>query len=272
MSDLSKARQQIGQIRTMLKQGKVQPAVQALHSNLVTILKTPLMKSERDEFENMVDDAVFVLATDAEIKRIYPNEINYVRGEERELLEVLREILSTFDSSILDAANEALRMQEERKRQALIDAENAYNAGDEQKCREILNRMAREYREDAKYLGEIGTVCIKLTMYDDAVAHLERALELDPELVYLYNQIGIALRKVGKYDVAEKYYLKASQYLTRDPNLFFNLGRVYVDWKKWKKAIAAANGSLKLEPTFVEAQKLLKYAEKKLKEQEEGNV
>jgi uncharacterized protein HemY len=49
-----------------------------------------------------------------------------------------------------------------------------------------------------------------------------------------------------------------------DPSLYFNIGRLYVDWKKWGKAIKAAKAALRLKPDFIAAQKLLAYAEEKL--------
>ena len=53
---LTKARQQLTQIRSMLKQGKYHPAAQAYHDGLLTILKEPLMKAEKEEFQRMLED------------------------------------------------------------------------------------------------------------------------------------------------------------------------------------------------------------------------
>ena len=266
-AELTKARQQIGQVRTLLRQGKTQPAVQAVYNTVLTILKTPLMKSERDEFERMLDDAIFVMATDAEIKKVFPLTLTYTPGEERMLLETLRSLLETFDSTLLDAAQEAKRMQEARKRKLLEEAEKFAEGGDLNKARELFNRAAREYRDDAAYIGEIGELCIKYGLFEEAIGYLEEALAQNPSLAHLYNQIGMVLRRTQKFSVAERYYLKASEYLGKDPNLFFNLGRVYLDWGKWRKAALAAGGALKLDPEFAEARKLLEYAEKKMKEE-----
>ena len=266
-AELSKARQQMGQVRTMLRQGKTQPAVQAVYNTLVVVLKTPLMKAEREEFERMIDEAVFSIAQDAEVKRISPMQITYTPGNERELLEPLRSLLEVFDSTIVDAAKEAKRLQEVRKRKFLEDGCAAGDAEDYDKARELFNRAAREYRDDAAYIGEIGELCIKYGLFEEAIKYLEEALAQNPSLAHLYNQIGMVLRRTKQFRTAEKYYLKASEYLGKDPNLFFNLGRVYVDWGKWRKAVLAAGGALKLDPEFAEARKLLQYAQKKLEEE-----
>ncbi len=266
-AELSKARQQMGQIRTMLRQGKTQPAVQAAYSTLVTILKTPLMKSEREEFERMMDEAIFSISQDPEVKKISPLQLVYTPGDERLLLEPLRSLLEAFDSTILDAAKEAKRLQEERKRKLLEEGESRAQAEDLDKAREIFNRAAREYRDDPAYIGEIGELCIKYGLFEEAIGYLEEALAQNPALAHLYNKIGMVLRRTRKFQTAERYYLKASEYLGKDPNLFFNLGRVYVDWGKWRKAVLAAGGALKLDPDFAEARKLLQYAQKKMEEE-----
>ena len=265
-AELTKARQQLGDVRTMLRQGKTQPAVSAVYNTVITILKTPLMKSERDEFERMLDEAIYGLATDPEIKKIFPMLLSYTPGEERLLLETLRNLLEAFDSTLLDAAQEAKRQQEIRKHKMLEEAEKAAAGGDLDKARVTLARAAREYRDDAAYIGEIGELCIKCGLFEDAITYLEDALNQNPSLAHLYNQIGMVLRRMQRFQVAERYYLKASEYLGKDPNLFFNLGRVYLDWGKWRKAALAANGALKLDPEFNEARKLLEYVEKKLVE------
>ena len=266
-TELSKARQQMGQIRTLLRQDKTQPAVQAAYNTLVTILKTPLMKSEREEFERMMDEAIFSISHDAEVKRLSPTPLAYTPGEERQLLEPLRALLEAFDSTILDAAKEAKRLQEERKRKMLEEGEKHAQAEALDKARELFNRAAREYRDDPVYIGEIGELCIKYGLYEEAIVYLEEALSQNPALAYLYNKIGMVLRKTQRFQIAERYYLKASEYLGKDPNLFFNLGRVYVDWGKWRKAVLAAGGALKLDPDFAEARKLQEYAQKKLDEE-----
>jgi tetratricopeptide (TPR) repeat protein len=115
--------------------------------------------------------------------------------------------------------------------------------------------------------GEMGQVLLEAKRYAEAVEYLKNALDMSPELLPLYNLIGIALRKLDRFEVAEQYYLRASEYMRMDPNLYFNIGRLYIDWKKWAKAVKAAQAALRLKPDFMEAQKLLAYAEEKLRDE-----
>lgn len=261
-ADLTKARQQLASIRTYLRMGKPQPAVQALHSTILTILKTPLMKSERDEFERLLEDGVYLVTADPQVKQIFPLQVIYEHGKERELLDDLRGLLEAFDCTIRDEAEEAMRLLEERKQKMLKEASDLLAKGDHEAAKAKFQLIAREYKDDSELLGYIGELLLQAGLYEEAIVYLESALEMSPELAHLYNHIGMALRKLKKFETAEKYYLKASNYLGRDPNLFFNMGRLYVDWAQWDKALKTAEAALKLEPEFVEAQKMATYVRK----------
>lgn len=67
-NELTKARQQLAQIRTYLRTGKPLPAIQALHSTLLIVLKNPLMKSEKDEFAHLLEDAIYSIMADPTVK------------------------------------------------------------------------------------------------------------------------------------------------------------------------------------------------------------
>lgn len=263
-NELTKARQQLAQIRTYLRTGKPLPAIQALHSTLLIVLKNPLMKSEKDEFAHLLEDAIYSIMADPTVKKLHPDNIVYTAGNERQLLDEVRALLESVDSNMRDAVQEAVRLKEERRKKLLEEGRIFLEQGDLNKARATFATLAKENKDEPELYGQIGELYLQHRAYEDAIGYLETALKLKPELVYLYNSIGIALRKTGDFPTAEKYYLRAANYLGRDANLFFNLGRLYLDWERWDKAVLAASGALKLKPDFVEAQKLKEYAENRL--------
>ena len=89
-NELTKARQQLAQIRTYLRTGKPLPAIQALHSTLLIVLKNPLMKSEKDEFAHLLEDAIYSIMADPTVKKLHPANIVYTAGNERQLLDEVR--------------------------------------------------------------------------------------------------------------------------------------------------------------------------------------
>ncbi|MGE4553626.1 MAG: hypothetical protein AB7D57_10965, partial [Desulfovibrionaceae bacterium] len=75
--ELIRARKQLANVNTLLKQEKYMAAVKGITDALVFVLKSPLMKSERDEFNELVANAVYHLNSNTELRKHYPLIIKY---------------------------------------------------------------------------------------------------------------------------------------------------------------------------------------------------
>jgi len=265
-AELAKARQQLSQVRTLLRQGKILPAVQGTQSALLTLLKGQLIKTERQEFEQLLQEAMTYLAHDATVRKIYPLQLAYAPGQERECNETLKDLIGALHDLVAEEAREQLRLREERKRALLARAKAELDGGATEKGLQTFTVLEQDFPDDPMLRGEIGKILLEASQFETAVEYLKHALEIAPDLLPLYNLIAIALRKLDRFEIAEQYYLRATEYMRMEPTLYFNIGRLYVDWKKWEKAIKAAHAALRLKPDFIEAQKLLAYAEQQLQD------
>ena len=118
-ASLTKARSQISKVSTYLKQEKLLPAVSSLYEALIGMLKTQLMKAEKDEFSRMIADAVYLLNNDAHLRKVYPLTIDYAAGEEKALAESLRELLNALQDSAVDEVKERFAEMQKRKEAGL---------------------------------------------------------------------------------------------------------------------------------------------------------
>lgn len=264
MPELSKGRQAISQVRTFLRQGKPQPAIEALYSGLVIMIKHPLLKVEREQFETLVADAISYLSMDTMIRQVFPLTLEYVRGSERALLQSLEELRLILDENIHEGAKDYLKELEDQKLAMLETAEAELKASNKQEALDIFEEIKKKFPDDILLLGTIGELLLKYTFYEEAATELEIAIDRDPTNVQLYNSIGMACRKLKLFERAEHHFLKASQYTGKNAYLLFNLGRVYVDAENWPKALEAANSALELQADFVEAQRMATYVQKKI--------
>ncbi len=263
-AQLTKARQQLNQIRSLLKQGKYQPAAQAYHDALLTFLKTPLMKAEKEEFQRLLEDNAHNLNNDKELRKVFPLTIQYEPGKEREVLDILKELLQELMNAAANEAQLLMSVMEKRKQAELARAQTLLDGHQYDEAGAVFRSLVNEFSKDPDLKADIGDRFIKAGRYEEAYEYLAAAIDESPESIHFYNRIGIALRKLGKFDVAEKYFARAVKFAGRDPHLFFNLGRLYVDWKRWDKCAKAATMALKLNPGFDEAQKMLTFANKKM--------
>ncbi len=135
---------------------------------------------------------------------------------------------------------------------------------DEAESQFIKALMIDEKSVDANY--GLGEVYSEKKEFEKLRKVLDTLLGLNDAFTYEYrqkfNQFGISLRKNGHYDESIRYYEKSLEIVENDENVYFNLARVYFE-KGWNdRCISSLEQALDLNPTFIEAQKFLKYCQK----------
>jgi tetratricopeptide (TPR) repeat protein len=96
-------------------------------------------------------------------------------------------------------------------------------------------------------------------MDQEAEETFKKALEVDPRVVYVYNRLGIALRKQGKYLEAIGKYKKALDIDPEDYNVHYNLGRAYMEASMISDAKKQFKEAARINPDFKEAKTLLQF-------------
>lgn len=100
--------------------------------------------------------------------------------------------------------------------------------------------MIKTFKDDTDLKLTISDIYMDEGLVDQAIKYLKDAYKEDPDAVYLLNKMGITLRRAGKHDLASRVFLEAVSKSPDDEYLLFNLGRVYIDEKKWEEAAKVA--------------------------------
>ena len=264
MAPLTNARRQLSHINGFLRQGKILPAVQALHSAMLITTRQTLMRAEKEEFERMFNDAVMRLNSDKPLRKIYPLALEYGPESEKQLIEDLAELLEILEEESTADAEAAAKILLEQKQEAIEEGQSHLDSQDYDKARNAFNKLVEQFPDDGELRADIGDRYLKAGLYEDSIEHLTAAVEHDPYILHYYNRLGIALRKMGRFETAESYYLKALPLAPEDPNLHFNVGRLYLEWARWDKAQEYGDKAAELNPEFAEAKKLSNFARKKM--------
>ncbi len=257
------ARKKLNAVPTLLKKGKYMNAVQNVHDGLILFLKKSVMKNERDEFEDILRKVTLSLNSDAELRKIYPLVISYEPGQERSLLDAMRELLQELQKSLNDQVQGDMEAIIAKKKAMLEEGQTHLDNEDFDKAKTTFDSLIADFGGDTDLKADIADRYLNAGRYQDAFHMLDDALKDDPNAIHLYNRIGMVLRKMKDYDTAEKYYLKALTLSADDEYLHYNLGRLYYDWRKWGKMAQAAQHAVDINPGFGEAAKMLKFAQKK---------
>jgi len=91
-----------------------------------------------------------------------------------------------------------------------------------------------------------------------AEKYFRKSLHNRSDDVHVYNRLGIALRKQGKWEEAIKEYKKALKIDPDDEAIHFNMGRAYMEGKRNGLAKECFQNVLKINPELHEAEAELK--------------
>ncbi len=263
-NELIKARKKLTGVSSLLKKGKYMPAAQAAYDGTLIMLKQSLMKGERHEFEDLLKKVAYSLNSDDKLRQVYPLVISYEPGKEKAFLEAMKELLRLLQEKLNEEAQLDIAAIETRKKAGLAKGQELLDSKDFDKAKSVFDKLISEFGGDVDLKADIADRYLNAERYQEAFNLLDDALRDDPNALFLYNRIGIVLRKMRDYETAEKYYLKALTIEDSDEYLLFNMGRLYYDWKKWPKMAQAAERALGINPEFKEAAKMLAFATKKM--------
>jgi tetratricopeptide (TPR) repeat protein len=140
--------------------------------------------------------------------------------------------------------------------------------GNEDQAEELFDGALKQaHREAMTYIEEISTKIGDIYTRTDpekAEKYYRKALEakgdmLDQSDIRTFNQLGIALRKQGKWKEAIEEYKKAQKVSPEDENLFYNIAMAQAEGKQYVKAGSNLDSALKLNPDFYKLDPVIAY-------------
>jgi tetratricopeptide (TPR) repeat protein len=113
---------------------------------------------------------------------------------------------------------------------------------------EIIGEKSYSNNEEAMRYYQLGLDESKKEDFTKAIENYKKALVLDPNFAFAYDNIGICYRRLNEYDKAIDAYEKS---LKIDPNgtmPLLNIAVAYLYNKEYKKAVKSYEKLAKLEP------------------------
>lgn len=128
--------------------------------------------------------------------------------------------------------------------------------GDMEKADRAFKTAVKVDPKNAELQTEIGEAYLK-TGHDEKAAEAFKGSLNVVESVYVYNRLGIALRRKGKCLEAIDEYKKALKVDPNDEALYYNIGKAYLETNKKKEAISAFRKALEIDPNFKECRDMM---------------
>ena len=160
-------------------------------------------------------------------------------------------------------------------------------SGNVKEAQELYLQLVEDNIKNDKLLFLLGTTYLQTNEHDKAINYLDRSIDLNPNFQDAYNNRGIALAKIGKFQESVKDYdsainLKKDYFDAhlnkgislrnieqknkaiecfktcialnpKDPKIYNNLGNVYKDLKNFKEAINFYSKAIQVNKNYAEA-------------------
>jgi DNA-directed RNA polymerase subunit alpha len=136
--------------------------------------------------------------------------------------------------------------------------------GDIAQARTVLGRLADQASHSAEYHYQLASCFLAEGERDQAVKHLERAVELDPGHTGALFQLGHANDLAGNDDEAISCYERCLKHPPVHVGTLKNLGVLYEDHEKYDKAVECYRRVLAADPTDEQARLFYKDAQASL--------
>ncbi|MFK7731375.1 MAG: sulfotransferase [Pseudomonadales bacterium] len=181
----------------------------------------------------------------------------------RELLALLgrgREADELYQSSIKNAPD----------RQAMVEAMELTRAGDTTKAEKIYRDLLRANPENVDALRLMGVLSVKKDHYNDAEAYFKRAVELAPDFLIAWINLGTALNEQQKFGAAEDAYRQALAINPGSVHTLEKLGANCMNDDRLDDAVAWLNKALAIDEHHFPSLLCLGHALKTVGRQEEA--
>ncbi len=108
-------------------------------------------------------------------------------------------------------------------------------------------------RQSGSYHVQQGVVATDSALYNKALDHYRRAMELIPYEPILYNNMGVTFLKMGRIDSALYYFQVALRKQPRYSRALVNMANAYLEANQPQYALAAVDRALEIKSGFTDA-------------------
>ncbi len=123
--------------------------------------------------------------------------------------------------------------------------------GDPMSQRDMFRELADTYPDDERALSLLAGNYFGQQEWELAVETHRRTAGINPDFAPLYNQLGYALRFLGRYDEAEVVFKKYMALIPTDPNPLDSYAELLMKMGRHEESIEQYRAALAIKPDFI---------------------
>jgi tetratricopeptide (TPR) repeat protein len=230
--------------KQFLKEGHL---LRALHA-LLGALELRISHEFRPENQELIDRKLYRISSDVTGSREFKSRfgpVSVALGDNKTFYDFLKSMISA-----------AMEISGVERLEMLKKAQQLLDSGKIDEARDLLNSLLAATPDDVSLYLTIGERYLSNELYEDAELTFRQAQCKDRNSIHIINRLGIAFRKMGRYDDAIAEYAKAIKIAPSDAHLYYNLAVALYSKKDYPRALMIVEKSLRLKPDFAEGLEL----------------
>ncbi len=125
----------------------------------------------------------------------------------------------------------------------------------------LASAAADRLHDDPMALVEVGNSLLAKGYIDEAIAIYEKAHAVDPDLIHVYNRLGMAYSRKKDFGGAKAMYDRALTIDGADPGIHFNMGVMFFRKGETAEATTWLKKTMELAPDMEEPREILQKIE-----------
>lgn len=153
----------------------------------------------------------------------------------------------------VECMEEATRREPRHMEAQRFLARHYLGRGEPETARPHIRALSRDARDDFRTPYLQSRMFLALDMWEEAITAGRRAVALNPEFIYGYNNVGFAGLQLGREVLAIQYLEAATELSPIEPYMLNNLGVAYERRARHGDALVAFARAASIDPTYVKA-------------------
>ncbi len=125
--------------------------------------------------------------------------------------------------------------------------------GDFKTLEEQARALLARHPEELVLLSLLGSACLELGQWDEALKHCQAGLAIKPDFAKLRNSAGVACLRLGRLQEAADNFHRAVNTAPELAEAWFNLGIVHERLQRWEDAASCHEKAALAAPTYCKA-------------------
>ena len=234
---------------------------------LRAFLSVRLAGPDRTMVEGLLRESFSNLGKLERLKRLIPNGLPYVKGQEKQLFASLVPLVRAVEEAINREDLEAKRERKLRIDHAIIKGTKLLAEGNLLEAQRNFRAAVDDYVDEKGLFPLIASRLIEAGHFKASLEYVKRAIEEAPDNPRAYDFLTMAAGKAEEWQLAQRILTEAQAKVGSGALLLQSLALAEARLGNWTAAQAAAGRALETEPHLEEARKILALVHKKLEAQ-----